>query len=240
MTYLMDELAQRAWDELEVARAEHPHLVPSDCAPILFFGDLAAYRASPLRIVTVGLNPSDREFPREDPWRRFPAASSRYLSSLSSYFATAPLDWFGCFREVLRGLGASYGTGACNRALHTDICSVVPTSPTWSQLLKTAQRDLAARGVPLWHDLIAELRPHVVVASVGYTWLDRITFPATTGWQPVHTVQRERPYLVDGRRLRLPDGSTTLLVRGRAANTPFGTVKNTDRYTIGSSIRRFL
>ena len=35
-------------------------------APILFFGDHSAYRASPLRVLTVGLNPSLHEFPKWD------------------------------------------------------------------------------------------------------------------------------------------------------------------------------
>lgn len=39
--------------------------------PILFFGDLKAYRASPLRVLTVGLNPSLHEFPAVEPFRRF-------------------------------------------------------------------------------------------------------------------------------------------------------------------------
>lgn len=232
----MDHLVDRAWAELARVRERYSAHVPPSCAPVLFFGDLAAYWESPLRVVTCGLNPSDREFPVGDPWRRFPDAQSRYLDALSGYFTAAPLDWFGCFRELLRGLDASYGPQAAHRALHTDICSVVPTDPTWSRLPRSVQRDLAEAGVPLWHDLVVELRPHVVVASVRYAWLDRITFPAVTDWQPLHVVRRARPYLVDGRRFRLPDGSTTLLVRGRAANVPFGTVKNIDRFAIGTSL----
>jgi hypothetical protein len=233
-----EQQVQQAWNEFAVARSRHPDFVPAESAPVLFFGDLAAYRASGLRVVTVGLNPSSREFPPAQPWVRFPRVHTDYLDALSTYFAIAPLDWFDCFREVLRGLNASYGDRAPNRALHTDICSVLPTSPTWSSLPDEVRRDLASRGVPLWHDLVAELRPHVVVASVRYSWLDRITFRPISGWQPLHIVERANPYLVDGRRLELPDGSTTLLVRGRAANTPFGTVRNTDRYAIGASIRR--
>lgn len=236
----MQQLADRAWQELALARQGYPAFVPAECAPILFFGDLDAYRTSPLRVVTVGLNPSAREFPVPDPWLRFPDAHGRYQDALSGYFQTAPLEWFSCFREVLRGLSSSYGKEAQNRALHTDICSVVPTSPTWSGLPREAQRDLASRGLPLWEDLMAELRPHVIVASVRYAWLERISFLPMSDWEPVHVVQRQQPYLVEGRRLQLPDGTTTLLVRGRAANTPFGTVKNIDRYSIGTSTRRFL
>ena len=236
----LERLAERAWHELARVRERHPQIVPPRCAPVLFFGDLAGYRNSSVRVVTCGLNPSQREFPGDDPWLRFPAAETAYLEALSGYFTQAPLDWFGCFGEILRGLDASYGPGSAHRVLHTDICSVVPTDPTWSKLPKTVQSDLAAHGVDLWHDLIAELRPHVVLASVAYRWLDQIRFPALTPWQTLHVVQRTRPYLLEGRTLQLPDGSSTLLVRGRAANTPFGTVSNPDRFQLGSTLRRSL
>lgn len=237
----MELLADRAWDELARARNSHP-IVPATCAPVLYFGDAAAYRSSPLRVVTVGLNPSDREFPQHDPWLRFPGADQRerYLHALNQYFEAAPLDWFGCFREILRGLGASFGVSEPNRAVHTDLCSVVPTAPTWSRLTPAQQRDLADAGLELWHQLITELRPHAIIASVKYSWLDRLRFVPLSDWAPVHTVHRARPYLLNGRTVQLPDGSTSLVVRGRAANTPFGTISNADRYAAGQSIRRSL
>lgn len=243
MTADLELLAERAWDDLAAARAAHPQVVPAQCAPVLFFGDEQAYRSSPLRIVTVGLNPSDREFPTGDPWRRFGGAQGRttYLSALRTYFDNDPLTgWFSCFRELLRGLDASFHRGATNTALHTDLCSTVPTSPTWSRLPAATQQSLAQRGVQTWHDLITELRPDVIITSVRYAWLQRIRFERLSDWGEVHTVYRTNPYLVDGCELRLPYGSTTLLVRGRAANTPFGTVNNSDRFSLGQSIRRLL
>ena len=43
-------------------------------APMHFFGDVDAYRASPLRMLTVGPNPSRMEFPVDRPFSRFPLA----------------------------------------------------------------------------------------------------------------------------------------------------------------------
>ena len=111
--------------------------------PILFFGDLDAYRASPLHVVTVGLNPSLHEFPADEPFRRFPLAEgslgrepSRYLDATSSYFRTDPYArWFSsAFEPLLNGMQASYYQGGGSTALHTDICSPVATNPTWSRL----------------------------------------------------------------------------------------------------------
>ena len=69
----------------------------SPAVPILFFGDADAYFESPLRVVTVGLNPSLIEFPADKPFRRFPLAEGitgqnrhDYLNALSAYFRTSP------------------------------------------------------------------------------------------------------------------------------------------------------
>jgi hypothetical protein len=40
--------------------------------PILFFGNSNRYFKSPLRVITVGKNPSNEEFPKDDPFSRFP------------------------------------------------------------------------------------------------------------------------------------------------------------------------
>jgi hypothetical protein len=242
ITEELEALANRAWEDHFAARAQFPNVVPATCAPVLFFGDLAAYRASPLKIVTVGLNPSDREFPQANPWQRFPGGQQgeNYLEALSRYFEVLPLNWFACFRQLLHGLDASFYTGAANRAVHTDLCSVVPTAPTWSALPQPVQQSLAARGIETWHRVITELRPHVIITSVRYSWLDGIAFESLTSWAPVHTVERTNPYVVEGRRMRLPGAGTTLLIRGRAANTPFGLISNRDRYAVGRSIQTAL
>ncbi len=140
----------------------------------------------------------------------------------------------GYFRGLQEAQRVQGPTGALvlvlsdGRATHgsrdTDLCSVVPTSPTWSRLPTAVRVDLMGRGVPLWHDLVAELRPHVIVTLVAYRHLERIAFPLLDDWKTVHTVERANPYVVEARRIALPDGATSLLVRGRAANTPFSFV----------------
>ena len=121
------ELAWRAFDRASKLRTR---VTPA--APILFFGDLDAYLNSPLRVVTVGLNPSLHEFPEGEPFQRFPLAGDsgdrepgRYLDAMSAYFRTKPYsNWFGAFEQVLNGAGSSYYAGkAASTALHTDICS---------------------------------------------------------------------------------------------------------------------
>ena len=149
--------------------------------PILFFGDLDAYQASTLRVLTVGLNPSLHEFPADQPFRRFPLIEgnrnpelSRYLAAMSAYFRTDPYrEWFNAFEPLLNGLGAGYYEGGASTALHTDICSPVATSPTWSGLDKADQEFLETDGGPLWRMLLETLQPQIVALSVAKAHLKR-------------------------------------------------------------------
>ena len=149
----LSRLVKLAWDAFDKASDSPSRVAPA--APILFFGDLDAYRNSPLRVVTVGLNPSLKEFPAKDPFRRFPLDGGdgdrepdRYLKAMSAYFRTDPYgSWFGTFEPLLNGAGSSYYAGkTVSAALHTDICSPVATDPTWTGLGKTVRKTLEADG----------------------------------------------------------------------------------------------
>ena len=207
-------------------------------APILFFGDLDAYRDAPLRVLTVGLNPSLHEFPADEPFRRFPLVESstdrkpsRYLDAMSAYFRTDPYrGWFSTFEPLLNGMEASYYEGGGSTALHTDICSPVATNPTWSRLGETVRSDLAADGGPLWHRLLEALRPHIVALSVAKAHLKRIRFASITNWDVVHAFGwtasgelRSRPYEICARWYDV-GGERSLFVFGAAAQKPFGTL----------------
>jgi hypothetical protein len=246
------ELAAQAWEQHEEAqRAELPHLVrPS--IPILFFGDSERFASSPLRIVTVGLNPSRKEFPRVSPFCRFPGgdlltagSADAYLALLNAYFRTAPYTtWFNpSFEPLLRGMGASYYAEAGSAALHTDLCSPLATDPTWSRLDLREQTVLEPAGRRLWHKLIEALQPDVVLISVRRQRLDNIVFPLAERASLVDTVDnpgRARPYRVEAFRHRLPCGKTPLFVFGQAAQTPFGSVSGAAKERIGKHIRELL
>ena len=238
--------ASKAWELFERAAALEARVTPA--VPILFFGDVEAYLLSPIRVVTVGLNPSLSEFPRDDPFRRFPLAADtgrgdpeRYLNAMSAYFRTDPYrQWFGHFEPLLNGMGASYYEGQPSTVLHTDICSPVATNPTWSRLRDTDRTALAADGVGLWHELLKVLRPHVAVLSVGKPHLDRIKFDALRPWESIHRIERtadgaprKRPYEAAGCWYDI-GGEPSLFVFCPASQTPLGSISNSHRHQLGS------
>ena len=229
-------------------------IVRQTSPPILFFGDIDAYRTSPLRVLTVGKNPSLYEFPAGKPFQRFPRIKGSgkretgpYLDAMSAYFRTYPYrDWFRAFEPLLNGAGASYYAGQASTALHTDICSPVATDPTWSELEKAKKRNaecaaLTADGGPLWHMLLKVLRPQIVAISVAKKHLKRIEFtPIDREWEAIHTfeldgngVPRSRPYDVRARWYEV-GGEPSLLVFGPAAQKPFGLLPDTQKREAGA------
>ena len=204
-------VVDRAWGSFEAAASLESRVYPA--LPILFFGDLDAYeklgKDSGRRVLTVGLNPSSREFHECAPFQRFPLAErfpldqdqKRYLDALSAYFRTHPYEeWFRHFEPLLEGMGASYCECKPSRALHTDIRSPVATDPTWNDLKPHHQEVLMEVGPLLWRDLLSVLQPDIVLLSVAQTHNKRIKFKPLGPEQPVHTFKHHsngeprRPY----------------------------------------------
>jgi len=243
----LGQLLSQSWSEYD--RLNGCHHVVRPAIPILFFGDSKRYLSSPLKVLTVGLNPSEAEFPNDDRFSRFPAAKniaddppqreiSWHLAALDSYFRTNPYTrWFGCFEPILTGLGSSFYDGRENSALHTDLCSPVATSPTWAKLSKDQQSHLLPEGVKLWHSLVKALAPNVVLISVARRYLNYIEFRRLGPSRVIWRLERSRPYEVEATRIEIEPTKSSLLVFGRAAQTPFGTISSADKETTGTTIK---
>ena len=244
----LSEPVSLAWQAFDRAANLACRVTPA--MPILFFGDLEAYRASPLRVLTVGLNPSLREFPADEPFRRFPLAEGhreprRYLDALSDYFGARPYrSWFDALLPLLKGLGASYYKGAASTVLHTDICSPVATCPTWSKLSEGTRAALEAVGIPLWHKLLEELRPQIVAISVAKAYLKRIRFTPMSNWEVVHAFEwtdsgerRSRPYEIRARWHNV-GGERSLFIFGASAHKPFGLLGDIQKREAGERLRK--
>ena len=244
----LDAVVDEAWRAFRNAAALDSRVSPA--VPVLFFGNLDAYHSSSTRILTVGLNPSWHEFPKDSPYQRFPLAEGvaandpdRYLAALSDYFRVDPYrGWFGSFEPMLNGLEASYYDGGPSTVLHTDICSPVATDPTWRRLGPAHRKVLEEDGVPLWHSLVKMLRPQVVLLSVAQPLLTRIQFKVLSEWKVVHVFERtkyceprKQPIKVSA-QWREIGSELTLLVFVRAAQTPLGRLGKTQKREAGAIV----
>lgn len=212
--------------------------------PIPYFGDLKRYLKSPLRVLTAALNPSGREFPEDPP--RFDVSSglrgpAELETELTAYFWRNPYrSWFSSFEPVLNGLEASYGGKMAVRdysstALHVDMCSPIATSPTWSKLGPEQRGELTMAGRGTFEWLADELKPHIIMASVGWSHLNwwKSEFEDGRNWEAClrydHTKDGKSlrsPLLVQMKPLQTKSGHKYLFANASAANTPFGRFSN--------------
>jgi len=227
----MGKLVAAAWAEHEQA-AGSCRVDPS--IPILFFGDLEAYRRSELRVMTVGFHPSGREFPGDSPFERFPGGTGNdstqsYLNCLSSYFRVNPYrGWFHQYDAVLDGAQASYYAGKPSTALHTNFVSPIATNPTWGRLADPQREALLANGVPLWHRLLMDLKPHVVFLTISRGLLAKIEFASRqSDWQSLAVSasaepgSRSRSYAIDWRWHEIAS-NPSLFIFYPSSRIPFG------------------
>ncbi len=226
----------------------------SNTIPIEWFGNRKEYNQSDIRIVTVGLNPSDREF--EDPntgtcntQYRFPSAvvgvPATYPQARNEYFTHNPYDWFNNLERVLQGAEASYGglmpkrIGGVDqphrRAIHTDLCSSEATLPAWSQLPSATKRAIAQVGIPRWENLMKELQPDIIIMSVAEEYWSKLPITNISNLCKITKTQngtkRKRPVVI---RKGYYNGA--LVILGVTRNTPFGSVCKEEQKHIGKLI----
>jgi len=222
----------------------------------LYFGDYPAYEKSETKIITVGLNPSHKEFPIEDRFLRFRKSEKiskkrnmthyeiqLFLNSLNDNYKDEPYSrWFGCFEPMLNGLNSSYYDNEYpSRVLHTDICSPLATDITWSKLDERQRARLSHSGNKMWHSLVEILAPDFILISVARRHLNKIRFKRTK-WRELMYIThdkygnlRNNPYKVSISTYSI-DGKKGILVFGRAANTPFGLISNDQKREIGKTL----
>lgn len=153
------------------------NIVP-DSVPVLWFGDIEAYRKSSKRIVSVALNPSDQEFgdKKGGPYKTdlrfeglsFPYVCDEYYKAMNSYFRNNPLKkWFNSVELILNELDASYYSNRANTAVHIDIEVPVATVPTWGSLPIASKENLSASFGSYFSRMLDELNPEVIVISTN-------------------------------------------------------------------------
>jgi len=174
--------------------------------PVLFFGDLFTAQA-----VTVGLNPSDREFLNaqkhelEGEARRFETLASLNaqdrstltdkqcalaVQTMRTYFQPGKpvYSWFRPLDRVMESMGFRYQVG---EAAHLDLAQEA-TDPTWSALAKASPSEFAAlraQDLPFLQWQLA-ITPLALIVCNGRTVFD--TVRALIGGQVLATGQMEK------------------------------------------------
>lgn len=217
--------------------------------PIKWFGDREAYYKSPIRIATVGLNPSHIEFKENSESEtisslyRFPDYDEKDPSSLeialNNYFKRNPYSWFYSFEHILNGMNASYwGKGRENTALHTDFCTPWATDPTWNELSQSEKESLMQEGVPEWKALISELNPDVLLFSIPRRYAEKLALSV----EPLCSFDRTKNGKLRNRPIVIAKGkyNNALAVFGSTWNLPFGALGKSQKEELGREILKTL
>lgn len=143
--------------------------------PVVWFGDIEAYQNSPKRVLTVALNPSNKEFPMPPEAPRFdnldlaaPDSSEKLYTTLNRYFSVNPYSWFEKYNRLMGVLDCSYGGQygiRSNTAIHIDICTAIATNPVIGLL--PPQSISLIQSTHLFSALFELLDPDIILISVS-------------------------------------------------------------------------
>lgn len=249
---------QKIENILKKSIKEYRELKQLDCVispslPVVYFGDINEYYHSDIKIITAALNPSDIEFKKtkncKPSFFRFPdyngSCESLYLA-LNTYFVNEPYErWFGKihvsksgFLPVLNGLDSCYYNNSKNNiALHTDLCSPLATSPTWSKLKKEQKTLLRNHGYNLWKELVFELKPDLILTSFKKEYLNLLSLKYINTILSKWDKSKKNKYELIHYELKIFDFKTNL-IWGSAQNTPLQPFKN--KHELGRTIKNYL
>lgn len=214
--------------------------------PIMYFGDYEAYKKSKLKIITVGLNPSNIEFQKDSKsnlsFFRFPKweKDKDFIGALNNYFETGKSydNWFDLgYENVLNGLDASYYTSKQknNIVLHTDIFSPIATNPTWTKISNASKTKLQNEGFEIWKRLVEILKPNIILSALSKrdrtcielkNKLDLIKMEYTKEGKI-----RKKPYVIEKATF-----NNTYIILARTVNIPFGDISHENKLEIGKLI----
>lgn len=216
--------------------------------PIHWFGDRVAYNRSKIRIVTVGLNPSDKEFRNNNRESfniglRFQDYEEKGLEAVyNNYFEYNPYSWFKSFECILNGLDASYYSekGMPNRVLHTDICSPWATDPTWSKLSIKEKNALMEdeHGFEQWKQLIRQLKPDIILFSIPEEYIKKLDLENERS--VFVTISNDKKGVPRKKSVVIEKGvyGRSLAIFGRTWNVPFGALGEDQKKDLGQKIEQ--
>ena len=137
-------------------------IILKQSVPIIWFGNLNEYEKSEKKIITVALNPSDREFEYEGKFsfHRFPmleglnkhdslskADRDMLIKGYNQYFKNDYLSWFNTYEKIMGdsfpdGIKASYFEVGANRVIHIDYYTALATNQKWTYIGKNSKKTI--------------------------------------------------------------------------------------------------
>lgn len=204
--------------------------------PIIWFGNIELYLKSSRRVLTIAINPSDKEFRRNNKENfslfRFPESETicdnielnnddkiLLCKSYNNYFTDDRTykRWFTAYEKLLNYLNTSYYNNHYrNHAIHIDAFTGISTSKTWGKLSKEEKTDIA--NIPLFKRLLSYLKPDIVLISINIPTFNEIFNPSNTEPDFCKMVDRN-----NGRTgyIRVFDKSDYLIIHGKNRSLPF-------------------
>jgi hypothetical protein len=189
-----------------------PDFLVTDHWPRLWFDDIHHYAASKIRVVTVGINPSGRDFHKDskkfnrtavelsracqEDWLKGQPKLDKYHAYLTSFFESGrPEAWFSGYRHVLRAAGVDYN---CSSSWKTKAFPKLETHPNgsalhtdicspyatgmWSKLSKDEKERLLESGPAFFDRLLEVLRPNFLLMSVSKANAERTRYFCASAW----------------------------------------------------------
>ncbi len=240
----IEECAQEVWSYFKSIDTKAYGIIDQSI-PILYLGDYNAYKKSRIKIITMGLNPSNKEFPDDNAFSRFYQAekiydlkslnqkdAGVYLDSLNIYFEHNSNDWFANYEPILNAMNASFYPGYENTVLHTDLYSPLVINDSWSKYQKNTSPSivdgLIQKGSELWHRLADILQPDIILTSVGESNSTEILNGQEIPWtcfevfdETSEGKKRKKPFEVHCAIANLNSGKKCLIVSGMNNVIPF-------------------
>jgi len=265
----LQDIINYCWDHFKKFRMksekynneEYKIIYPS--IPILYFGDYKKYINSKRKIITVGLNPSNTEFPLNNNFTRFRGGEKLYkktylnkeekiyyLNILNQYFNKTSYpykEWFKSLDYLLQCIDCSYYSNLNeNFSLHTDLITPLATKPTWSKFKKSKlSKEIKYEGIKIWHKLIKILKPDIVLMSFSKKYLNEIKYINTlyskifyTFMEKDNRKKRRKPFNVILYKTNI-DNKVTYFIFGNGQIKPF-LISNKQKYELGKKIENNL
>ena len=218
----LEALILETWQDFDRLKKspETADVIVPDSLPLLWFGDLAAYAQSNVRILTLSKNPSDAEFGQNQRFENLSptaenltalskksSALTDYKSQLNQYFQRNPNKWFRQLNKFLPVFEAGYAD-ASNVALHADLFTPMATKPVWPGLTKAQQACFDSKIA----DLLDILQPQLILTSLSQVNL-KILLDKLGGGTLIYEALEPGKAAKYVRAYRLPSG--LIVVNGR-------------------------